>query len=644
MSKRHWFIIAATFSGAQYAQAQDSTAQQLDEVVVTANKFSQKQSTTGKVITVIGKEELSKSQAKTVGQLLNEQVGITINGALSNAGTNQVVYMRGANSGRTLILLDGIPVSDPSLINNEFDLNLFSIDNVERIEICKGAQSTLYGSDAIAGVINIITVKQGVKKPFNVSSSIAGGSYGTFKGNVQVYGKAGKLTYTTRYAKLNTDGFSSAWDSSGKKNFDHDGYKGDVANAQVLFQATPELSLKSFILYSRYKTDIDASAFQDEKDYTLENKFLTTGAGFQFRRSDLSITGNYQYSEITRNYVNDSMDVPGFSKYSNDKYFGRTQFIELYANAKLGKGFSWLQGADYRFNSMNNQYLSISSFGPYTSQFPDTVLSQASLYSSLLYNAFNEKLNIELGGRMNVHSRYGSNYTYTFNPSYNISSHFRVFGSIASGFKAPTLYQLYSAYGDPELKPEKSVNTEIGIQQKHNGILNRLVYFHRSIKDGLDFDNVNFVYFNIAKQTVDGLELESAWQPINGLTITANYTYLHAKESAQSRKTFKDTSYTYLLRRPKHTVNMTAGYQFGNGLYISASAKYAGSRYDVGGYKALDILMDDYIVLNAYAEFKFKKYVKLFANAQNLANTKFFEVRGYNSIPFMLMGGLQFQL
>ena len=150
----------------------------MDEVIVTANKYPQKQSTTGKVISVITKEQIEKSSGKTLSQLLNEQAGVTINGAFNNAGAVQTVYVRGAASGRTLILLDGIPVNDPSMINNEFDLNLFSLDNIDRIEICKGAQSTLYGSDAIAGVINIITVNQDVKKPFNVKATLSGGSLG----------------------------------------------------------------------------------------------------------------------------------------------------------------------------------------------------------------------------------------------------------------------------------------------------------------------------------------------------------------------------------------------------------------------------------------------------------------------------------
>lgn len=632
------FIIAAT--AATNAQKDTITANNLDEVIVTANKIPQKQSTTGKVISVITKQQIEKSSGRTISQILNEQAGITINGALSNLGTNQTVYMRGAASGRTLILIDGIPVNDPTSITNEFDLNLLSINNVERIEIARGAQSTLYGSDAVAGVINIITEKNNVQKPVNVSATASGGSYGTFRDNIQLYGKTNKFLYSARYAKLYSKGFSSAYDSTGNKNFDRDSYNSDVMSASLKYQLTDNLSLRTFMQRSRYKADLDASLFTDEKDYFTKSKNLLTGAGFNYHRNNVSLTGNYQYSEINRNYFNDSTDVPSFTKFSTDEYFGKSQFVEVYTNVGMSKSLSFLQGADYRFNSMNSRYFSVSSFGPYTAEFRDTSHSQASMYASLLYRGLSDRLNVELGGRLNVHSRYGSNETFTFNPSYSFNNHLRIFGSVATGFKAPTLYQLYSAYGKLDLKPERSKTYEIGLQQQFEKVSTRIVYFHRNIKDGIDFDNIRFKYYNYIQQKVKGLEVEAKVTPVADFSITANYTYINPDERSQSRLSFKDTSYDHLLRRPRHNLNISIEYQLKERLAMSVMAKYVGKRYDVGGFRKADTLLDDYFLLSAYAQYKIKKEVKIFADAQNITNTTFFDTRGYNSVPFLVNGGI----
>lgn len=640
--KAIFFAVAAIILSSQLFAQTDTMARSLDEVIITANKIRQKQSSTGKVITVISKEQIEKSQGKTIGQLLNEQAGVVINGALNNAGTNQSVYVRGASSGRALILVDGVPVYDPSLINNEFDLNLLSLNNVERIEICRGAQSTLYGSDAVAGVINIITTPSSISKPFNVKATLAAGNKNTFRGNLQLFGRADRLTYNVRYARFSTKGFSAAHDITGNNGYENDHYNSDVASAAVQYQLSDAFSIRPYFQYSRFRSDIDASAFTDEKDWVNTSRNIIAGTAFEFRKNNLLLHATYQYSDITRHSINDSADQPGFTVYSKDDYFGKSQFVEGYANITLGSGFSLLQGADYRFSGMNNQFLSVSAFGPYVASPIDSVQSQASLFGSLYYHTPDEKLNIELGGRLNVHSRYGSNSTYTFNPSYSISSHFRVFGSIATGFKAPSIYQLYSSYGDPELKPERSTNYELGIQQQHAAVQTRVVYFHRVISTGIDFNNVIYQYFNFNKQTVNGIEWESSFRPMQRLDIRFNYTYLDPTETSQSRKTFNDTTYNYLLKRAKHNVNVNAGYAFSNGLYLSAAAKYVGRRFDTGGYMADDERMGSYLLLSAYAEYKIKKSVKLFADFQNITDKKFFDVRGYNSIPFMINGGITF--
>jgi vitamin B12 transporter len=641
--KKTFFVVAAVILSSQLI-AQDSTIKVLDEAVVTATRFEQKQSATGKVVTVITKEQIEKSSGKTVAQVLNEQAGLTIAGAYNTLGSVPTTFMRGASTGRTLILLDGIPVNDPSMINSEFDLNMFSINDVERIEVCKGAQSTLYGSDAIAGVINIITVKKDISKPFNIKATAAFGNKNTMRDNMQIYGKVKKLTYTTRFAKLRTDGFSSAYDNSGKNSFERDGYDGSSINGALQYQLLSSLSVRTFIQHSRYKADIDGGIFTDDKDYTIRNTNLSTGAGLNFKKGIVNVTGNYQYGELQRNYRNDSMHVSGFSKFESNRYNGRTQFAELYGNVKAATWLTILAGFDYRWSNMNQQYLSISSFGPYASSFPDTSLHQTSFYGSLFFTTPDQKLNVEAGVRSNNHSKYGSNATYSFNPSFSFTKNFRMFGSIATGFKSPSIYQLLDAFsGNPDLKAEESTNYEIGVQQRHERISSRIVYFQREIRNGIDYNYVSFQYFNFVDQKVKGLEVEVTAKPFQKLDITANYTLLDAKEITQSRKSVNDTSYKYLLRRPKHSFNVTVACQFTPELYVSVSGKSVGKRYDVGGYQADDILMKGFFLLGAYAEYKLKgDHIKLFADAQNITDKKFFDIRGYTAIPLLISGGVTF--
>ncbi len=646
--KKQFFVVAAViFSSTLEAQfVQDSTGKLLDEAVITASKFEQKQSQTGKVITVITKSELEKSNGKTLGQVLNEQAGVTIAGAYTNAGGVQTVFTRGASSGRTLILLDGIPVSDPSMINNEFDLNLFSIHDIERIEICKGAQSTLYGSDAVAGVINIITVKKDISTPFNIKALMGFGNKNTIRNSAQLYGRINnKFKYTTRFSKLSTDGFSAAHDSTSIRNYDRDNYDGHVISTGLEYDPFYALTLKGFVQYSRYKAAIDAGVFKDDRDFTIRNSNLAIGGGARYRKGIVTVTANYQYGDLKRRYLNDSLHITGFAKYERNHYQGKSRYAEIFGNIEIKSWLTLLAGFDYRFAGMNQQYLSISSSGPYSSEFDDSTLHQTSFYASVFFSGLEGKLNLELGGRVNDHSRYGSNSTYTFNPSYKISDHWRIFGSIASGFKAPSIYQVYDAYsGNRDLKPERSTNYELGIQQSHSKIGTRVVYFHREIKDGIDYDYVNSKYFNFVKQTVNGLELELSARPTSKLNISANYTFLHGEEMTQSRKDFSNRTYDYLLRRPKHSFNAGFGYQFCESFLARLSGKTVSDCYDVGGFMADDVLVESYFILNAYAEYKYGRYVKFFADLQNITDKKFVDIRGYNAIPFMISGGIIFNM
>jgi vitamin B12 transporter len=651
MNKKKIFTVVSIFASLHLMAQKDTTkwvpvdvfaidrndpfhTNMLNDVVVTATKYPVKQSQTGKVITVIDKATLEKSEGKTVGEILNEQAGIEVNGALNNLGTNQTIYTRGAGSGRTLITVDGIPVGDPSLIDNGFDINLIPVDNIERIEICKGAQSTLYGSDAEAGVINIITINPNITTPFNVKATLAGGNYGTYKGNIQLYGKLAKqLIYNIRYTHFASNGFSSAYDSSGKGNFDNDGYKQDALTGNLAWTATQNLTVRGFAQYSNYTTDLDAAAFTDARDYTSGNKNIMLGGGFTYKSASTTINGNYRYNTSERSLFEDST----FGQYFyTDNFYAKTQSAEMYANTDLGHGFTLLNGADYRNASFNEH----SNYG----NFKDTSISQTSMYSSLFFNG-KCGLNAELGGRLNTDSRYGSNYTYTFNPSFVFNNEWKIYASVASGFKAPTLYELYSPYGDPNLQPETSVNYEAGLQYSYRFINSRATFFDRNIKNGIDFDNVNFVYFNNNSEKANGIEWENNIKINKVFSLTANYTYLSEKETSQSRTDTKDTTYNYALRRPANTINASLNIKACDKFFASISVHYESKRYDAGGYDANfnplpDLVLPSFAILNAYAEYAPTKHFKFFVDAKNITNKKFFTINGYNSIPFLINGGV----
>lgn len=643
MSKKLTLLLTLLSGTSLYAQKDSLRTRVLDEVVITANKQEQKQSTTGKVITVIGQAELSKSAGKTLGQVLNETVGITINGALNNAGTNQTVFMRGANSGRTLILMDGIPVYDPSQIGNEFDLNLFSINDVERIEVCRGAQSTVYGSDAVAGVINIITVKQNVTKPINVKATLTAGNLNSFKNNLQVYGKYNKFTYNFRHSGLRTNGFSAAADTLGNRNYDADRYNGTSSSAAVQYAASNQLLLKAFGMYSQYTAGIDAGVFSDDKHYQLKNNLLNTGFGLVYKTKAVQVTANYQFSQTNRGFERDSLDKAVFSYFQRNQYFGKTQFAELYASIKLNQSWSLLQGVEYRFASMNNQFRSVSSFGPFTSGFKDTGVHQSSVYSSLQFN--NQKgFFADAGFRLNKHSIYGNSTTFTFNPSYTVTEQLRFFGSVATAFKTPSLFQLFDSFsGRRDLKAETSTTVEMGFAHSYPGFTSRLVAFYRNTNNGIDYDYVRNKYYNFIKQVAFGVEYETNIRLSNQLQMNMNFSYLSMTDSTQSRVNFKDTGYVYGLRRPGFQSNISLNYATQK-LTMSLIGKYVGSRSDIGGFRRADVLLPAYFLLGAYAEYRFSDKLKAFVDAQNITNKTFFDLRGFNSIPFLINTGISIHL
>jgi vitamin B12 transporter len=611
------------------------TAISLDEVIVTANKVEQKQNTTGKVVTVINAAAIQANAGRSIAQILNEQAGLYLPGSLSNAGTVPSIYMRGASSGRTLILINGMPVGDPSMISNEFDLNLVPLNLIERIEILKGAQSTLYGSDAIGGVINIITKNKSIP---SFSGDISTGSYGTRKMNAQHSSSIGKLNYAIGFGNESAKGFSSATDLTGKNNFDNDGYRNNNWFANINYAFNQNWNLKAFTQQTSYNADIDYGTFKDDKDEKFNNATKFTGFILKYKKEKTVFQLQYQLSTQDRQYKNDSLDKT-YTIFEDNQYAGKSHFADAFFSKAISKNIQWITGVDFRYGSYHQTYISLSKWGPYNYNFKDTFQYQTALYSSLLINDVSNKWLLELGGRSNKHNRYGSNQTFSISPSYKLNASIRFMASASTGYKAPSLYQL--SYNDA-LKPEQSFNTEIGMELKTNPLFIRAVYYNRTIDNGIDYNYIDYNFFNYIQQKVNGLELELNWKANEKNNFSANYTLMNGQETNQNRVTTKDTiTYNYLLKRPKNTAGIQWTYEVSPKLNFSMAVRYIGKRYDVGGYAAADVILNDYTLLNAHIQYKLNKDILLYADGQNLANAVFQEINGYNTMGRMLMIGIR---
>ncbi len=627
------------------AVAQDTTSiktNSLDQVVVTATRSPKRKAEIGKVVRVITSEQLERSQGRNLPEVLNNVAGITYSGA-NNAFSNNAtsLFLRGASAGNTLILIDGIPVNDAQSISNEYDLKSIAIDQIERVEILKGGNSTLYGSDAVAGVINVITKKPS-KEALNANILLSAGSYQANKQAIGLNGTLGNTGLAFNYSHTGSKEFSSATDASGSGNFDKDGFDQHAVNLNVKERVTDRFSVNGNIQLSNNIGMSDRGSFVDDIDYTYNRTHFFGGLTGKYAFDQGSLALNLSSNTVASKFVNNPGDSPTSLKADNK---GRIWQADLFFNKPVASFIELNSGINYR-KANSDQYSAYNNFTP--SIIPS---SESTELSSVFTSVFLKNLggfHLELGGRLNHHSGYGNNFTYTVNPSYLIAEHYKLFLNASSAFKAPTIYQLFSSYGNPDLKPEITQTYDAGFDFDFiPGKLNfNATIFQRLTKDDVIFFYTEPIspyksyYKNGSKQNDKGVELELGVSPINKLNINAWYSYIEGEATDENGKIIES-----FLRRPHNSVGGSAAYVVNKALSFNLIYKYTGDRSDVfydSNFDRQVIDLKSYSLLDLYMEVRPRKNIMIFGDFKNLLDQDYVEWVGYNTRGFNFNAGIKY--
>ena len=612
-------------------KAQEKKMEQLEEIVISATKFELKKENTGKVIYKISQKDIQRNAGKSVIELLNNVLGIEIRGVNSNPGEPRSTYIRGGRSRQALVLIDGIPLSDPTGIEQSYDLRLISLNQIESIEILKGASSTLYGSGAGTGVINIILKKATenrvsgvyeVSLGTNATSKNSTSSLNDKNQNISINGTLDKLKYNAFFNITGNSGFSSA-KSTLTIPFEEDTYSSNNGFLKLGYEFNTQLRMDAFLNYDEFDYTFDAGAFNDS-DVNLGNQE-------QFRIG-IRPRLKYKKGEVFLNASINSLDrsFESFNSFSGGTnvfiYKGTSVNLDFVNKYEFTKNFQLITGINYQ----KHENESISDFGNID---PDLAnFNVVDPYVSAVYIA-DFGLSINAGSRLNIHSNYGNNFVYDTNLAFGIvkneTINLKLISSYSTAFIAPSLYQLYSDYGATNLAPETNRTFEFGFDSKlgKQWALSA-VYYNRLEENKVIFLNLPTppygMYAN-ALETIDvsGIEADVTFTISEELITTVGYAFVD-----------KTSDIDYI---PKNKLTASFVVNPIKNLAISTMFKNVGKRsffdaFGSFGEAGKDVILPSYSLLDMNINYKvLESKVLFFGSITNLLNEEYEETIGFNT-------------
>lgn len=614
---KYLFLSSVVFSTPVFAADDEALIDGRDtSIVVVATGTAIPLDQTGQSIAVIGTDEIESVGGPDFTRVLERTAGITFtrNGGV---GGFTGVRVRGAEGEQLLVLIDGVRVADVAAPGAGYDFGNLLSGNIGRAELLRGSNSVVWGSRAIGGVLSL-TTKQ-------VDGIEASAEYGA---NESIYATASAGVVGERFsASLNggyhdTDGISSA-----AVGIEPDGLRQWEVSGKARLEVASGLALVANARHTDGRLDIDGFlpaptfAFADTADYQKTREW-SGRVGAEYASDALDLTATYSLQDIRRRSIDpDVGSEPTFTSKGRDEraeLFGRYRFTEQLA-VDFGADHEWSSFATAPFGSSGKA-------------------RQASGHA--LIGWYDEVFTVAAGARYDDHNRFGSEWTFGANGSVSLGQGWRVRASYGEGFKAPTLYQLLSEYGNEALRPERSRSYDIGIEKgDRNGPLHIAVTaFRRDTRDQIDFASCFRVttglcptrpfgyYDNIARARAEGFEVELGAQVSERVRAQAAYSYV----KAENRSPVSANRGNDLARRPRHAVTVWADWRTPlNDLTLGGDLRLVGDSFnDAGNFTRLD----GYVLATLRASLPISETIELFGRIENLTDEEYQTVAGYGTL------------
>ncbi|WP_404934722.1 TonB-dependent receptor plug domain-containing protein [Nitratireductor sp. L15S-10] len=581
---------------------------ELDTLVITPSRTPTEASKVGSTVQVIEREEIEEQSLPLVQDYLNQLPGLNLspNGGPGNTTT---LIMRGLRGQYVKTLFEGIDISEVTGPTVQAAYGHLLADNIGRIEVLKGSQSTLYGSDAIAGVVNLTTLG-GIPQGIEHSVHVEGGSRKTGFGNYSLTGGFDQGEFGISLSGFTTDGFSMA--SSGVED---DGYTNLTGTFSGRYETSGDLAVfaSGLLLNGSTETDDGFPVADSPANGTFRQAAGRVGAEFSLFDGQLNNTLSVQMSDTARESTSGSGSTSTFDglRYKLD-YLGS---LEISPELTINFGADWERQTAVTANV-------------------DKSVSMGGGWIDAIYSPF-DALTLTAGVRHDEHSTFGGHTSWRATGSYEFASTgTRFHSSVGTGYRAPSLYELYAPfYGNTELKPETSLGFDIGVEQRFldNRLVTDVTFFMIDVEDYIGYHPVT--YQNIqtnGEVKTRGVEASFAYAATDWLDLRGAYTYTKATQTDGLRE----------VRIPKHDIALGATLRPADRWEISATAKIALDTVDgyVDGPRSN---LDDYILLNARVAYKPNENTELYLRGENLLDQKYEVVQGYNTPGFGVFAGFR---